>query len=214
MRTLASLTGAAALLFLVSATTAARADDDGAPPAATTTKTTAATTATRSTATETSWYGWQTLAVDGGSIAMGLALGSAGHGGAGGVLALGGYVFGGPIVHAAHGHTDAVLGDLGLRLGAPLLGSIVGYGVGVATFQGCGPSSSFLCGRDWAGIGGAVYGGLGGAVTAVILDAALLGRERVRKDDVAAPAPRGVRWTPQVAVSPRGEPSVGVGGSF
>jgi hypothetical protein len=209
MRILASFTGAAALLVLVSATTAARADDDAAPPAAAPSST-ATTPVTR---TETRWYGWQTLAVDGGSLGLGLAASSAGQGGLGAVATLTGYVFGGPIVHAAHGRTDAALGDFALRLGAAAAGAAIGYGVGYATFGGCAPGE-WLCSRDFAGFGGAILGGLGGAVTAVILDASLLGHERVRNDDAAAPAPRGVRWTPQVGVSPRGEPSVGVGGSF
>jgi hypothetical protein len=209
MRGLASLTGATALLLLLSATTAARADDDGAPPA--TAPATAVTT--RATIQETRWYGWQTLAVDAGSLGVGLAGSAAGQGGVSAVALLAGYALGAPIVHAAHGRTDAALGDLALRLGAPLVGGAVGYGVGVATFQGCAPGA-WLCGRDWSGFGGAVVGGLGGAVTAIILDASVLGRERVPKDDAAAAAPQGVRWSPLVAVSPRGEPSVGVGGSF
>jgi hypothetical protein len=209
MRAFASLTGAAALLFLLSATTAARADDDGAPPAAAPTT----TVKTPVTNLETRWYGWQTLAVDAGSVGIGLVGGAAGRGDAGAVAALTGYVLGAPIVHAVHGRTDAAVGDFALRLGAALAGGAIGYGVGVASFHGCAPDAWF-CGRDWSGMEGAVLGGLGGAVTAVILDASLLGRERVRKDDVAAPAAQGVRWSPQVGISPRGEPSVGVGGSF
>jgi hypothetical protein len=206
MRILASLTGAAALAVLFFVTSAARADDDGAPP----TETPATAATARVTQSETRWYGWQTLAVDAGSLGAGLALGSIqGQGGNGAVAALTGYALGGPIVHAAHGRTDAALGDLALRVGAMAGGAAIGYGVGVASFQGCAPGTWF-CSRDFAGIGGAIVGGLGGAVTAVILDAAVLGRERVRKDDAAG----GVRWTPQVGVSPRGEPSVGVGGSF
>jgi hypothetical protein len=206
MRARAFLGGAAAVLVLVSTTSAARADDDGAPPDAT-----PATTATAPAAhSETRWYGWQTLAVDAGSIAVGFAASSAtGRGDVGAFTALTGYALGSPIVHAVHGRTDAALGDVALRLGAPLAGAAIGYGIGAASFQGCAPGEWF-CGRDWSGFVGASLGALGGAVTAVILDASLLGRERVRKDDVAG----GVRWAPQVGVSPRGEPSVGVGGSF
>jgi hypothetical protein len=210
MRMLASFAGAAALALLFSVTSAARADDDSAPP----TPTTATTGTTRVTTFETRWYGWQTLAVDAGSLGAGFALGSVqGQGNTAAVLALGGYAFGGPIVHLAHGRADAALGDFALRAGGLLGGGAIGYGVGVATFNGC-PPNSFLCSRDFAGIAGAIGGGLLGGAAAVILDAAVLGRERVRTDEVAAPAPRGVRWTPQVGISPRGEPSVGVGGSF
>jgi hypothetical protein len=202
VKLLPSLACAAALLLSLSASSAARADDDTPPapkPAATSTY-------------ETSWYGWQTLAADAGSLGVGAAL-SGGNGSAGLVAALTGYALAAPTVHAAHGNWGTAGGDLALRVGTPVVAGLVGYGIGAATFHGgCAPDAWF-CGRDWSGVGGAVVGIGAGMLTAVVLDATLLGHERVRRDEPDA-APTAVRWSPQVAVSPKGEPSVGVAGSF
>ncbi len=65
------------------------------------------------------WYGWQTLLVDAaavGFVVVGLRTQSTPVGYTG-VLT---YLFGGPVVHAAHGRGGATLGSLALRLGVPL----------------------------------------------------------------------------------------------
>jgi hypothetical protein len=66
-----------------------------------------------------------------------------------------------------------------------------------------------------SGFGGAALGVLAGGLGAIIFDAAALGRERISHDDETVTAPKpAVSWSPRLAVSRRGEPSVGVGGSF
>ena len=206
MRALASFASALAVVAAALCTSGvARADDDAPPPSS------------PAHTTETQWYGWQTLLVDAGTLGLAAAASQA-NGGVSAAVGIGGYALGGPLVHALHGRGDVAGIDIAVRVGAPLVAGAIGYGVGVATFQGCAPQEWF-CGRDWSGIGGAAVGVLVGGLGAVIFDAAALGRERVRHADddsvtAAAPSRPSVTWSPQVAVSPRGEPSVGVGGAF
>jgi len=117
------------------------------------------------------WYGWQTLATDGASLLLMVAAASASD--APGSeemawLALGGYLGGGPIVHLAHGEPARALGSLALRGGLPILTGVVG-----SQLEDCSPSS------DFCGLGGAVLGGMAGILTAIVIDSALLGHERV-----------------------------------
>jgi len=73
---------------------------------------------------EQSWYGEQTLLVDGASLAVGIAMvGVRGAEAAGLATIVGGYLLGAPIVHLSHGHGEKALGSLGLRLGLPLGGA-------------------------------------------------------------------------------------------
>jgi hypothetical protein len=87
------------------------------------------------------WYGWQTLIVDGVAIVTGLAASVS--------LPLyymtgipagtGGLVFGGPIVHWAHGNVGKGFGALGIITATALIGGGVGVGVGCAVkvFESC-----------------------------------------------------------------------------
>jgi hypothetical protein len=119
------------------------------------------------------WYGWQTLLVDGASV---LAL----LGGITAPVGMVGYFVGGPIVHFAHGHVGKGLGDLGLRVGAPLLG---GLGAVAILESGNGPPG----GDSPAGpIVFIFLGVLAGAGVASIVDAAALGWEEVPVKPVQA----------------------------
>ena len=142
------------------------------------------------------WYGWQTLAVDGASLGtLALAGETAGHDSSmSNVLlwsSISGYALGGPIVHAAHGQWGTALADLGLRAGAVAAGAAIGYAVGAA-------SGTEMCGAQpcWVQppLTGLVLGAAAGVVTASVVDAAVLGRSKPRRDETPAPA---VSWTPR-----------------
>jgi hypothetical protein len=79
-------------------------------------------------ATESTWYGWQTLLTDGGAIALPV-IASAFQNEPATIVALcagaGAFVLGAPIVHLAHGRRGAFALSLGLRLALPALGFAV-----------------------------------------------------------------------------------------
>ena len=143
------------------------------------------------------WYGGQILAVDGASIGGGLVVGLA-NPGLGGSLFLGGYVFGGPIVHLAHRRPLAALGSLVLRVGAPTLGALTGWSI----VRVAGGNDNDNLGNV---VGAGALGGLGlvlGYATAISLDCALLAHEDILlhpdHPDLPESAP-GFTWTPSVA---------------
>jgi hypothetical protein len=111
--------------------------------------------------------------------------------------ALGTYLLGSPLIHAANGHGLRAIASLGLRLGLPALGAAIGVRIQ-------GESDCLDCIDTAAPIEGLVLGiGIGG-LTALIVDHAVLAKPR------RVPA-RG--WAP-VAAPSRGGATVGVGGWF
>ena len=140
-------------------------------------------------ATETShWYGGQILAVDGAALGGGFAVGLASPG-TGAALFLGGYVFGGPIVHLAHRRPLAALGSLALRVAAPTLGAMTGWSIVKVSSGG---SNEGL----WNDAGAGVLAGLGvvlGYAAAIAIDSAAIAREDVAAPPAAAPATGGRR---------------------
>ena len=160
-------------------------------------------------------YRLQIVAADG--LAAGLfILGAAQHGESGqpaALLGTAGFVFGGPIVHLFHHRSKRAAQSLGLRVGLPVFGGVVGWYVGpkqqcyYADAGGGAPPllpPSGGCG-DSGSVAGAVLGVLAGAVTASIVDTAVLA-----KPDEVVPAQS---WSPTVAASPSGW-SFGVRGAF
>jgi hypothetical protein len=124
------------------------------------------------------WYGWQTLTVDAAAITLGIALTAESDTAAvGASMLIGGYLFGGPIVHAGHGAWGKAAASLGTRVGAPFVGAILAVAV-----TDC---------DDWCDLGYAAVGGLLGAGGAIALDAAAYAYE---------PAPEPER--PTFGVSP------------
>ena len=149
-------------------------------------------------ATEDRWYGWQTLIVDGVAIVV-TPLEPA--------FGIGTYLLGGPVVHTANGRPLIGIGDLGLRAGAPFVVGIAGALIGAAINEGNGWNSSEF--------GGFVLGFFTGIVSAVVIDASLLARERVPvTDDAARSAPRAASIAPLLSPRPAGGVDVGVGGTF
>jgi hypothetical protein len=83
-----------------------------------------------------SWYGWETLVVDGASVSLMTMAAASDNQGAQGPFALGGVVgfsLGAPIVHAAHGRWGIAAADVAMRVGGVFLGGLIGTGIGAAT---------------------------------------------------------------------------------
>ena len=146
-----------------------------APPAAPAAVPGSAQPPSSSLHTVSHWYGWQTLTTDGASILMSVvALNSlsgsdSGTANALGLLSVGTFVAGGPIVHFAHGNVGKGLGSLALRVGLPILSGVVGSAV----------ERTQCSGGDFCGVGGAFIGGLAGIAGTIVIDSTVLGYERV-----------------------------------
>jgi hypothetical protein len=157
---------------------------------------------------ERRWYGWQILIPDlAGSLLSGIGAFVPGAGGSA-LLITGSTVafFGGPIVHWAHGHVGRGFASMfGLRLGLPLAGGLVGFGLG-----SLGGSAGALLGF---GLGTSVL-----ALTGIIVDIAALAYDEPATSAAAARAHRPARtW----AVAPfgtfdpiRGSAIAGISGVF
>ena len=155
--------------------------------------------------TVTRSYGLQILAVDAAVVAGSIAAES-------GEVLVGGYLLGGPLVHAANGNGGRVLASVGLRIALPLGGGLVGAAIGESR---CARSEDpeFLCGL------GEVAGGLlVGMAAATIVDSAVLARKQVEVPGAAPPAGLvrvgGVSATPDLGVGPQGAVSLGLSGTF
>jgi hypothetical protein len=139
------------------------------------------------------WYGWETLLSDAVSISMLLVAAESDEGPVA-VIGLGIYALGGPAIHFGQGETLNGLGSVGLRLGLPAIGGLIGAQVS----DGC---------RGYECFEGAGYGILLGMGAAVVLDAALLG---YRSDDVSVTARRVV---PTLSLA-GGRSTLGLAGTF
>lgn len=144
------------------------------------------------------WYGGQTLLVDALSIGA-VLLGATSDGGslaaAGGL----GYVFGGPIVHAAHGHVGKPFASFGMRVGLPIGGALLGCAA-----QG-------KQGGDFGCLGGAALGFLAGGIAAISLDAGVIAYDDAPEGDAPRAPIAGV--TPSLVVA-RDRASLGLHGWF
>jgi len=171
-------------------TTIARADEPSAAP------TTAATTVTPATAESTvrrRWYGSQTLMVDGISILASPA-----------IVGIPGLIVAAPVVHAIHGNWGRAALSVAMR-SAGAAGTI---GVGAQGSGGEGGAGAVII--PAAAVGVTMF------VLASVMDALMA------YDDVPAPRPAGEgprkaaasRWTPSVAIDPKGGASMGLGASF
>jgi hypothetical protein len=149
------------------------------------------------------WYGWQVFAVDGGVLAASLGCVLISKDASCVVVAGWGYALGGPVVHKLHGGWGRTFGSVGLRLGVPLLGALVGMNSG-----GCSPSGGEgdYCGLEAAA--GAAGGALVGMAAAILIDGLWAW------EDAPAPAP-----PPHWSVAPtmslgRASAGIGLAGSF
>lgn len=135
------------------------------------------------------WYGWQVLLCDLAAEGFGLAA----------VLSRSAillvpsgalHALGGPIVHWSHGNAGRGFASLGLRLGLPLVGALIG----AATSNGSSTP--------------AIVGGAAGSVVSIVLDIAWLAREP-RSPALSASRTPGVF----ASVTQQGA-ALGVAGSF
>jgi hypothetical protein len=147
------------------------------------------------------WYGWQTLAADGGSILLGgvtalVTQSNAKLENLGPGLFLAGYGLGAPIVHFAHGNAGGGGASIALRLGLPLVGGIAGFALA--------PSHS-----DWSTLGYIGLGMLLGAGGAAVIDASVLAYNETK----LAPKNEALHVVPSVGFV-RGKPALGLSGTF
>lgn len=139
---------------------------------------------------ETSWYGWQTLIVDGALLGVASYLATRprdppdpGEHEFSDMLyfALGWYSFSAitaPVVHFAHGRVGIGFADFGVRLGLPLVSVVPGLLV----------ACSGLGGRDGCTSAGIEGGILGGMILASGLDAFVFARKRASAAPANAPS--------------------------
>jgi len=161
--------------------------------------------------TQKQWYGWETILADSASVVV-FALGANANDGAGQTPLLAGglmsFAVATPLVHAAHGRWGMAVGDVGIRAGAVLVGSMSGALLGAAL--GSGPSN------QWGGTtidgaeSGLLVGAVLGALSASVLDAAVFARERVKPEETETAA---FTWGPSLRPVREGAVA-GVAGTF
>jgi len=147
------------------------------------------------TPTREVWYGWQTLSADVATVALSLGVGQLNNN-AGGYTFLGGYLLGGPTVHAFHQQYGKAGISLALRAGLPVTLGLGGLLLGSSQCKErkddgnneiivppCGPL---------LGAVGAAFGVFTGVVAASALDMAFLARKQ-------EPVKEGVSWSPVLA---------------
>jgi hypothetical protein len=140
------------------------------------------------------WYGWQTLAADGASLALiigSISLADSGGDSPSAALgwgAFGTYALGAPIIHLTHSNPGRGFASLGMRVGGPIVLGVIG-----ALAENCSNNS-----REFCGVGGALLGASAGIIAAVAIDAAVFAYDDEPEGRHAA-APRF-----QLGISPRG----------
>ncbi|MDF3066076.1 MAG: hypothetical protein K0R38_1677 [Polyangiaceae bacterium] len=147
------------------------------------------------------WYGWQTLIVDGAALsAVLLGVAIDGNGRDGGAIAGAGllaYEFGPGIVHFVHRNPGRAFGSFGIRLGMPLVGAVLGATVS----SNC---DGYECEGDGAGAG--LLLGMAGAIA---IDAAVFAYDDRRPHAERARS----RWVPLASFRP-GRAWIGLGGEL
>lgn len=155
---------------------------------------------------ETSWYGWQVLVADGASLIV-LPIGAGvSQSEILGFAALGGYLLAPPIMHGARGRWGIAAASLGLRLGVPTVGLLLGAAV----------DSESCRGGDFCVEAGAALGFVAGILGAVALDASLLSFEKVDVDAASDDRAkrRGFAFTPTFTPRKDGGFAFGLGATF
>jgi hypothetical protein len=168
------------------------------------------------------WYGWQIALVDVGSAGS-LGLATRLPGAAGGLLAIAGtagYLLGGPLIHGWQGRAGGVIAaSVGLRLGLPLVGFIVGVALGEPSVARCESDgqgdalASALCPFDAVSAG--IVGGAIGMAAASLTDSLALSWKPRASSDAAATHPSFVPTFATVRDAERRvTTTLGVRGSF
>jgi len=118
--------------------------------------------------TASTWYGWQTLIVDGAS-ALTFGVGAGAGSGAVALLGLGGFVAGAPIVHGVNGQGWRAAASLGVRVLTPVLAGA--FAAAVARPAPCHPDAYGPC-LNW--LDAPFTGALVGLLVASAFDAAVI----------------------------------------
>jgi hypothetical protein len=140
----------------------------------------------------TSWYGWQPLLSDAGAVGLwslaalfddakytsGARRADQIASTATLILGFTAYGLGSPAIHLAHGQLDNVWKSLGLRLGLPVTGAMLGAAVG---FAACSPSDQEV---PCPFVGG-ILGGVAGGVAAITIDSAFIAHEPAQRSTFA-----------------------------
>jgi hypothetical protein len=118
------------------------------------------------------WYGYQTLLVDAAVLSTSLGIGLQSRGGTSfAVVATTGYLAGGPLVHLLNGNPVAAAASLGVRVGAPVVGGLLGAAAGGS--KSMAPYT-------------AVLGSAIGVVSAIVFDSAYIANNTVKRPEVSA----------------------------
>lgn len=203
--------GLAAATLAVSCAVAAPARAEPAPSASLATE----TQPSERSAPGRRWYGWQTLAIDGAAIGVGLTGAHLldDHRAAGvslGATGLLGYSFSGPLVHWAHDRRGAAALSLALRVGLPLVSVGVLSGESAGRCPGVGArDDERYCERIETTL--LVAASLS-MLAASIVDAAVLGWEP--PTPTPTPAPARLELMPLLAWDGRRGGTAGLCGSF
>lgn len=214
------LAAAVALSSVLLASSAAHADETNGPGAST-------TEAPAAPKTESRWYGYQTLASDAASVAF-VAISASSDSKpvatVSGVMGLATFAIAPGVIHGLHGHTGKAVGDVAIRVFAPLVGVGAGALIGAATYHGhddgtFGGAVGDVAGVMAATLEGALIGGLVGVGTAITIDAAVLAREDVPVEKKEAPPPvakakAGPTFHPSAAPTKDGGFMAGLSGTF
>ena len=157
---------------------------------------------------EREWYGWQGLILDAAAIGIFVGGWAADDGnivGAGWFT----YVLGAPITHWAHGNIGKGFADMGLRIGVPVAGFLVGGLFGFGAGEGGSGAFRNFGAHSNGPVVGAVVGGALGTVAMSALDALVFGYTKARPVERAS----WLTWEPTLDLRP-GRGTAGIGGTF
>jgi hypothetical protein len=150
---------------------------------------------------ETRWYGWQLVITDSAAIALALiAIPTKDPDYA--YAAIPTYFLPTLAIHALHRRSGASVAGFALRLGLPVVGFLLGFGVGSAS------RDAWFSG--FAALADGAFVGLAGAGIAAAIDTAFLAHEEVRVSRARIARPL---WTPYATVD-RDRAWLGLRGSF
>ncbi len=147
----------------------------------------------------TRWYGWQTLIADGVAIVITPVAPAAG-------AAL--YLTGGPTVHVMNWNITRAGASLGIRAGLPLGAGLVGAlgGAVLGAANGSHESSVALSSAAFGVVGAGV-----GAICAVVVDSAVIAKERVPAEPTKAAL---TTFRPSAAPRKDGGLDIGIAGTW
>lgn len=167
----------------------------------------------RTAPAERSWYGWQILLADAASFAcVGVTEQEA---------CLLGFALSGPVVHTLHGRPGRGLASLGLRVGLPLIGALIGSAVANCPEEPPAPPPSNGNGHgsgfgtvsipSFCGLSEVALGTMIGAAGAMAVDGVLAFTDGEPAREASKPSR--YAFSPRLAVG-QNNVAMGIGGTF